>query len=98
MSPKACVSHGTETRQVFGFDAPFPGTSEEVAASRSQHTPPGDRGVLTNGVGGKQPSPPQQWMVSGEGDPTSKDVARENKSKRKSSPPINTPHHVSQHH
>lgn len=88
MSPKAFVTNGVETRQVFGFDAPF------VSDSRTQVPV-----ALSNGTTHRETGFHQQQTV-----PTShgSDVPQgmsgtSHKAKRKSSPPINTPLNLKRH-
>lgn len=82
MSPKAFVSNGG-TRQVFGFDAPF-ATVDPTASLRTIQTTPSNGG----GVQQQQTTPTSQETAAVS---IPQDVYQ-SKGKRKSSPPINTPH------
>lgn len=89
MSPKQPVSN---VRRVFGFDAPFDANSGSGGSgglvSEGRKVPNGTPSTIL------YPTPPSQGAttnVQGE------DSTPHSKPKRKSSPPINTPHHFSRH-
>ena len=115
MSPKAFVSNGVETRQVFGFDAPFVSdggarTQANASAAGLTNSSTGFSTGFSTGVNGS--SSHRSTGMQQQGFPTAdEDSGRRggdysspsgsssdtdtppssHKSKRKSSPPINTP-------
>lgn len=91
MSPKE-FSNGHQTKQVFGFDAPFAG--EYVHQQQN-----GGNSPNTKLTGVQQQTPPTVEEVGG-GRDVSLDITNSvhpSKSARKSSPPINTPNHLKRH-
>lgn len=86
MSPKQPVSN---VRRVFGFDAPFDANSGSGGlVSEGRKVPNGTPSTIL------YPTPPSQGATPSVQEA---DSTPHSKSKRKSSPPINTPHHFSRH-
>lgn len=95
MSPKA-VGNGMGTRQVFGFDAPF-GAIDPTASLRTiySNAKTTGAGVIATSVAQQQTTP-----ISLETPPVNipeTDPIYQSKSKRKSSPPIDTPNGSKRH-